>query len=138
MRRNVFLLLGLLLLISLAIGIAWTARLDIPNPKPWWYGKPVVVRAEVWEPGRDMATFAMSIPKGPLDTMYALGIKATIELDHHREIQLRRVWKDLQRLPKGERLKLEEEGATVYFWIEEKGAAGSAAGAAEPDSGTGG
>ena len=49
MRRNIFMLLGGLLLLSLAIGMVWTARLDIPSPKPWWYGKPVVVRIEVWD-----------------------------------------------------------------------------------------
>src|SRR5262245_9509776 len=120
MRRNIFLLLGLLLLVCLGIGAIWTARLDIPSPKPWWYGKPVVVRVEVWEPGNDMATFAMSMPKGPMDAMYAMGIKASIEIDHGRSIQLRRIWKQLQRLPKGEKLKLEEEEGTVYFSIEEK------------------
>jgi hypothetical protein len=125
MRRNIFVLLGLLLLVCLAIGAIWTARLDIPSPKPWWYGKPVVVRVEVWEPGHDLATFAMSMPKGPMDAMYAMGLKVRIELDHGREIELRRIWKQLQRLPKGERLKLEEDDATVYFSIEEKAGGGS-------------
>ena len=120
MRRNVFLLLGLLLLVCLAIGAIWTARLDIPSPKPWWYGKPVVVRVEVWEPGHDMATFAMSMPKGTMDAMYAMCLKGDIELDHGRSIELRRIWKQLQRLPKGEKLKLVEDDATVYFSIEEK------------------
>jgi hypothetical protein len=125
MRRNIFVLLGLLLLVCLVIGAIWTARLDIPSPKPWWYGKPVVVRVEVWEPGHDLATFAMSMPKGPMDAMYAMGLKVRIELDHGREIELRRIWKQLQRLPKGERLKLEEDDATVYFSIEEKAGGGS-------------
>ena len=120
MRRNLFLLLGGLLLICLAIGMIWTARLDIPSPKPWWYGKQVVVRIEVWEPGNEMATFAMSTPKPALDAMYALGLKGEIELNNGRSVELRRIWKDLQRLPKGERLKVADEEATVYFSIEER------------------
>ena len=135
MRRNIFVLLGGLLLFCLAIGIVWTARLDIPSPKPWWYGKPVVVRVEVWEPGHEMATFAMSMPKGPLDAMYALGIKTKIESDHGRDIDLRRIWKRLQRLPKGERLEVAEEGATVYFSIEERGAGSGSGSSAGSDPG---
>ena len=105
-------------LACLAIGIIWTARLDVPSPQPWWYGKKAVVRVEVWEPGRDMATFAMTMPKSTLDAMYALGLKGSINLDHGRDVELKGVWKRLQRLPRGEKLTIEEEGATVTFWIE--------------------
>ena len=126
MRRNIFLLLGALLLLCLAIGMIWTARLDIPSPKPWWYGKPVIVRIEVWEPGNEMATFAMSMPKWSLDAMYALRLKGEIELNDDRKVDLRGIWKQLQRLPKGQKLKITDREATVYFSIEEKGAGGSA------------
>ena len=126
MRRNIFVLLGGLLLVCLAIGMIWTARLDIPSPKPWWYGKPVVVRIEVWEPGNEMATFAMSMPKWSLDAMYALRLKGEIELNDDRKVDLRGIWKQLQRLPKGQKLKITDREATVYFSIEEKGAGGSA------------
>ena len=91
------------------IGIYWTSRLEIPNPKPWWYGKDAVVRMEVWEPGKDMATFAMTMPKKTLDTLYGLGMKSSIDVDG-RDIKLRSIWKDLQRLPKGEKLRIAEEG----------------------------
>jgi hypothetical protein len=112
-------------LLCLAIGLIWTARLDVPSPAPWWYGKKAVVRLEVWEPGKDMATFAMTVPKGPLDAMYALGFKASIDLDEGRKVELKRVWKELQRLPRGEKLSLEEDDARVDLWIELEGGAGS-------------
>jgi hypothetical protein len=72
----------------------------------------------------------MRIPKGLMDTMVALGTDAQIQVEGEgasvgildtkisRSIHLRDVWKDLQRLPEGQKLKFEEEGATVYVWIE--------------------
>jgi len=122
MARKFWLGVGLLLLICLAIGIYWTNRLDIPNPRPWWYGKDAVVRMQVWEAGKDMATFGMTMPKKTLDAMYAMGVKSKIEVDG-RDIQLRSIWKDLQRLPKGEKLRLAEDDAVIVIWIEERGAA---------------
>lgn len=123
MRGKFWLAIVLGALVCLAIGVIWTIRLDVPSPQPWWYGKKVVVRVEVWEPGKDLATFAMTIPKGPLDAMYALGLKGSINIDHERDIELKGVWKRLQRLPRGEKLKVDEEGATVLMWIEEPNAA---------------
>lgn len=120
MARKFWLGVGLLLLICLAIGIYWTNRLDIPNPRPWWYGKDAVVRMQVWEPGKDMATFGMTMPKKTLDAMYAMGVKSKIEVDG-RDIQLRSIWKDLQRLPKGEKLRVADEEAVMVIWIEERG-----------------
>ena len=124
MNRKFWLGVALLLLICLAIGIYWTARLDIPNPKPWWYGKDAVVRIEVWEPGKDMATFGMTMPKKTLDAMYGLRMKSTIEVDGN-DIDLRSVWKDLQRLPRGEKLRFTEDENTIVMWIEEKGEHGT-------------
>jgi len=118
MRHKFLLAVALGAVVCLAIGIIWTIRLDVPSPAPWWYGKKAVVRVEVWEPGKDMATLGMTMPKGPLDAMYALGLKGTIALDRNRHVELNRVWKRLQRLPEGEKLKIEEEGATVTIWIE--------------------
>lgn len=126
MGRKFWLAIVLGALLCLTIGIIWTVRLDVPSPQPWWYGKKTVVRLEVWEPGKEMATFAMTMPKGTLDAMYALGLKGSIDLDHGRDLQLKGVWKRLQRLPRGEKLTLEENGATLTMWIEEKeGAPGS-------------
>jgi len=108
--------------LCLAIGIIWTVRLDVPSPPPWWYGKNAVVRFEVWEPGKDMATVAGTIPKGPLDAAYAFGFKADVSLDDNHRVELKRVWRKLQRLPKGEKLTYEEEGARIDLWIDVKGA----------------
>ncbi len=105
-------------LVCLGIGIIWTIRLDVPSPQPWWYGKKAVVRLEVWEPGKDMATFAMTMPKAPLDAMYALGLKGRIDINDGREIELKGVWKRLQRLPQGEKLTIEQDGSTATMWIE--------------------
>ena len=121
MGRNFLAVAAVVLLIGLAVGIFWTARLDIPKPTPWWFGKKTVVRAEVWEPGKDMATFAMTMPKETLDALYVFGMKSKIDMDGHT-ITLNRVWKDLQRLPRGEKLRVEENGATLSMWIEERGA----------------
>jgi len=118
MRRKYLLPIVLGALVCLAIGIIWTVRLDVPSPQPWWYGKNTVVHLEVWEPGKDMATFAMTMPKGPLDVMYALGLKGRIDINHGRDIELKGIWKRLQRLPRGEKLTIEENGATATLWIE--------------------
>jgi hypothetical protein len=117
MKRKGWLVVAVGALACLGLGVLWTVRLDMPSPRPWWYGKKAVVRAEVWEPGHTMATFAMTVPKGALDTMYGLGIKGEISLDG-RSIRLRDVWHELQRLPRGRKLELEQDGATVTLWIE--------------------
>ena len=122
MQRKFWIALALGLLVCLGIGFYWTARLDIPSPKPWWYGKNAVVRVEVWEPGKDMATFAMTMPKKTLDTMHALGLKSTIGLDSGHSLKIQDVWGQIQRLPQGQRLHISERDADVYIWIEEKGA----------------
>lgn len=115
-------------LICLALGIFWTIRLDVPSPTPWWYGKKAVVRVEVWEAGKDMATFAMTMPKGPLDAMYALGLKGEVDLDSGRDLELKNIWKQLQRLPRGEKLKFEQDGDSVFMWIDVEGAKPAAGG----------
>ena len=121
MNRKFWIALALGLLVCLGIGFLWTARLDIPNPKPWWYGKDTVVRVEVWEPGKDMATVAVTMPKKALDIMHALNFKSEIGLAHDYSININDLWGQIQRLPKGERLHMAEEKADVYVWIEEKG-----------------
>ena len=120
MKRKAWLVVILGALACLAIGVVWTTRLDVPSPRPWWYGRNAVVRAEVWEPGHTMATFAMTLPKSTLDTMYALGLKADISLDDRHSIHLREIWHALQRLPRGEKMKIEQDGATVSVWIDVK------------------
>jgi len=118
MRWKPLVVIALGALICLGIGIIWTNRLDVPSPQPWWYGKKAVVHLEVWEPGKDMATFAMTMPKGPLDAMYALGLKGSIEINDGHVIELKGIWRRLQRLPRGEKLTIEQDGATATMWIE--------------------
>jgi len=115
----------------LALAFWWSIRVGLPltGEKPWWYGKNAHIRVQVLEEGHDMATVSMRLPKGMMDTLVALGTDAKIEVDGSttmvgysgdkgRAIHLRDVWKDLQRLPKGERLKIVEDDATVWIWIE--------------------
>ncbi|HET9940817.1 MAG TPA: hypothetical protein VFR25_06925 [Candidatus Eisenbacteria bacterium] len=121
MNRKFWIALALGLLVCLGIGYAWTARLDIPNPKPWWYGRDTVVRVEVWEPGKDLATVAVTVPKKALDYMHAFNLKSEIGLAHDYRINIDELWSKIQRLPKGQRLHMDEEEADVYIWIEERG-----------------
>ena len=116
----------------LALGYWWSLQIGLPltGQKPWWYGKDAHVRIQVIEEGHDLATVSMRLPKGMMDTMVALGTDAKISLDEgstvvgftnqksSREIKLRDIWKDLQRLPKGEKLTVEDAGAKITMWIE--------------------
>jgi hypothetical protein len=116
----------------LALAYWWSIRTGLPltGTKPWWYGKEAYVRTQVIEEGHTVPTVSMRLPKGLMDTMVALGTDAKIQVEGDdvavgildtkisRTIHLRDVWKDLQRLPEGQKLKFEEEGATVYVWIE--------------------
>jgi hypothetical protein len=117
MARRSTIWIAALIVVSLAVGIFWTLRLAPPSPKPWWWGTNPNVHVEVWEPGKDMATVAMTMPKRVLDTMFALGLPADVTAGKH-EVHLRSVWRKLERLPRGEKLKLEEDDATIYVWID--------------------
>ena len=116
----------------LALGYWWSVQIGLPlsGQKPWWYGKDAHVRIQIIEEGHDMATVSMRLPKGIMDTMVALGTDAKISIDKEktvigytnrkaaREIKLRDIWKDIQRLPKGQKLTVQEDGATLNIWIE--------------------
>src|SRR5262245_25288751 len=121
MKRSFWIALALGLLVCLGIGYWWTARLDLPNPQPWWYGKDVVVRVQVWEPGKDMATVSMTMPKKAMDWAHAFSVKSDIEIGSDRHFNINEVWGRVQRLPKGEKLHIEDDEADLYVWIEEKG-----------------
>jgi len=120
MNRKFWIALALGLLICLGIGYWWTARLEIPNPKPWWYGKSAVVRVQVWEPGKDMATVSMTMPKKAVDWAHALNVKSDVEIGSDRHFNINDVWGQVQRLPKGEKLHIHDYEGDVYVWIEEK------------------
>jgi len=116
----------------LALGYWWSMRVGLPlaGEKPWWYGKDAQVRVQILEDGHDMATVSMRLPKGMMDTMVALGTDAKVVVDSDNtvvgfttakgshEIHLRDIWKDLQRLPKGEKLTVHKPGSTLLIWIE--------------------
>jgi hypothetical protein len=130
-RAKSLLLLGIFAAFCLAMAYWWSIRVGLPltGERPWWYGKNAHVRVQVLEEGHDMATVSMRLPKGMMDTMVALGTDAKIEVEgsrtmvgyssgRGRAIHLRDIWKDLQRLPKGEKIKIVEDDATILIWIE--------------------
>ena len=116
-RKQTILAVGLFAFVCLAIGIIWTLRTEPPSANPWWAGKDAKVRVEVWEPGKEMATVAMTLPKKTVDTMVALNVKATIEMGHH-EVDIREHWRHIQALPRGEKLTIRDKEATIFVWIE--------------------
>jgi hypothetical protein len=120
-RGKTVLTVAIFALFCLALAYWWSIRIGLPlgGQKPWWYGKNAFVRMQVVEPGHDIATVSARLPKGMLDTMAALG-DAKIAVGDRHKILLRSVWKDLQRLPEGQKMKIEEDEATIYIWIEAK------------------
>ncbi len=116
-RSPLWLWLGILAVVCLGIGLFWTLRLAPPYPAPWWWNKNPDIHVEVWEPEKDMPTVAMTMPKKTFDTMFALGLPAVISAGGHK-VYLNSVRKRLERLPRGEKLKIQEGDATVYLWID--------------------
>jgi len=117
-RKQTILGVALLFLACLAIGVVWTLRTEPPSANPWWAGKDAKVRMEVWEPGKDMATFAMTLPKSAVDGMVALGMRTVVQIGHY-DMDFRHYWREIQALPPGQRLHLAtEDGSTTYVWIE--------------------
>ncbi|HYJ34169.1 MAG TPA: hypothetical protein VE326_13240 [Candidatus Binatia bacterium] len=117
-RKQTILGVSLLFLACLGIGVIWTLRTEPPSAHPWWAGKDAKVRMEVWEPGKDMATFGMTLPKKTVDGMVALGLKSVVQVGH-TDVDFRRYWRQIQALPPGEKLRIAgDEGATTYVWIE--------------------
>jgi hypothetical protein len=116
-RNQTILGVTLLFLACLGLGVIWTLRTEPPSAHPWWAGKDAKVRVEAWEPGKDMATFAMTMPKKTIDTMMALGMKAKMQVGSY-DLNLRDYWRQIQALPPGQRLTLHDQGATIYVWIE--------------------
>lgn len=116
-RRQTIVGVAIFAAVCLGLGVIWTIRTQPPSGHVWWAGKDPKLRAEVWEPGKDMATVAMTMNKKTIDTMVALGVKATVSVGDY-SVDLRHYWRQIQALPPGERLTLDQDGAKIYVWIE--------------------
>jgi hypothetical protein len=119
MSRPAALWIGALIVVSLAIGVVWTIRTAPPSPAPWWWGKNPELHVEVWEPGKEMATVAMTMPKKTIDTMFALGLKSSVSAGKHK-VTLNTIRSQVERLPRGEKLKIVDGEATIYVWLDLK------------------
>lgn len=104
--------------LSLAISVLYTKRLDLPPGRPWWAGRNPVVHLQVWEDDQEMPTLSMTIPKRTLDGVVGLGVRSAIVLNDDSKIELRKVWHDLQRLPRGQKLTIEDDGGRMLIWID--------------------
>ena len=116
-RRQTIIGVGVFAFLCLAIGIIWTLRTEPPSANPWWAGKEAKVKIEVWEPGKDMPTVAMTLPKRTIDTMIAIGMRSRIEVGHH-SVDFRQYWKRIQSQPPGVKTQIQEDEATILVWIE--------------------
>ena len=120
MSRRAVLWLASLVVVSLAIGVFWTIRHAPPSgPSPWWWGKNPDFHVEVWEPGKELATVAMTVPKKTVDTMFAFGLKSSVSAGKHK-VYLGEIRSQVERLPRGQKLKIDQEGATIYVWLDVK------------------
>ena len=107
--------------LAAVIAVIITQRLDYPKERPWWAGRNPVVRIQVWEPGKEMPTVSMTLPKRTLDQMVAFGFPPTISVGERNEVRFEKVWHDLQRLPRGRKIRFEDEEGVVLLWIEPRG-----------------
>lgn len=118
-RRAGIIWIGALIVVSLAIGVFWTIRTAPPSPAPWWWGKNPDFHVEVWEPGKEMASVAMTMPKKTIDAMFAFGLKSSISAGNHK-IYLNSLRSKIERLPRGEKLEIKDGEATIYIWLDVK------------------
>src|SRR6185295_13407744 len=88
------------------------------------------VRVEVWEPGKDMASVAMTMPKKALDYMHAFSLKSRVALGHNHYFDMNEIWGRIQRLPTGEKLHIHDFEGHLSGWIEEEGTPGDRTGGA--------
>jgi hypothetical protein len=119
MARRAGIWIAALVVFSLAIGIFWTLRLAPPSPAPWWLGKDPEYHVEVWEPGKEMATVAATMPKKAVDAMFAFGLKSSVSAGDHK-VYLNSIHKQVERLPRGQKLKIRDGDATIYVWLDLK------------------
>ena len=121
MSRTARLIILGALVLAAAVAVIFTKRLDYPKERPWWAGKDPVVRIQVWEQGKEMPTVSMTLSKRTLDQMVAFGFPPTISVGARNRVQFGAVWHDLQRLPRGQKLRFQDGEGTVLLWIEPRG-----------------
>ncbi len=121
MQRKAAFWIGLLVVVSLAIGVLWTIRTAPPTgPKPWWWGKNPDFHVEVWERGKEDATVAMTMPKKTVDALVAFGLKSSVSAGNHK-VYLSQVRAEVERLPRGQWITMHDGDATIYVWLDVKG-----------------
>jgi hypothetical protein len=104
--------------LSLAISVLYTKRLDLPSGRPWWAGRDPVVHLQVWEDDQELPTISMTIPKRTLDNVVGLGVRSALVFHDDSKIELQKIWHDLQRLPRGQKLSFEDDGGRMLIWID--------------------
>ena len=119
MRSRTGLWLTILAVVCLAIGVVFTLRTLPPTPTPWWWGKNPDFHVEVWEPGKEDATVAMTMPKKTVDALVAFVLKSSVSAGHHK-VYLSDVRSQVERLPRCEWLTMHDSEATIYVWIDTK------------------
>jgi len=119
MPRKAGLWILILAVVSLAIGVLYTIRTAPPSPAPWWWGKNPDFHVEVWEPGKEDATAAMTVPKKTVDALVAVGLKYSVTAGHQK-VDLGEVRAQVERLPKGQWVMMQDNEATIYVWLDTK------------------
>jgi len=121
LRSKAALWIGLLVVVSLAIGVLWTIRTAPPaGPTPWWWGKNPDFHVEGWEAGKEDATVAMTMPKKTVDALVGLGLKSSVSAGKHK-VYLSQVHAEVERLPRGQWITMHDNEATIYVWLDVKG-----------------
>lgn len=132
-RKHTVLAVSLFGAACLALGTLWTLWVDEPLRIVAKTPSDARLRVEVWEDGHDMATVSMSVPKRPLDAMFAFGFDPKVHVACHGEtMDLRELVRAAQLLPPGKRLTYRDREGTMYVWIERGSRAANGAGPSGP------
>lgn len=117
-RKKTIIAVSLFVAGCLAVGTLWTLWVDVPLRVAAKTPRSAKLRIEVWEPGHDMATVSMSLPKRPIDTMLAFGFDPKVSIDDRGAFKLKQLIRDAQALPPGKRLEYHDRDATMFVWID--------------------
>ncbi|MGE5176365.1 MAG: hypothetical protein ACM3JJ_08320 [Hyphomicrobiales bacterium] len=117
-RKKTILAVSLFAAVCLGIGILWTVWIDGPLRAAAKTPAQAKLHIEVWEPGKDMATVSMTVPKRHFDTMIAFGLDPKIVVDHLGEIKMKDLVRQVDALPPGKRLEVDDRGGRMYVWVD--------------------